>query len=63
MQMTNHREPRPIADGIDRSADYDIVIMGGAFSGSSAALLLMRQFPVLRILIVERSVAFTRKVG
>ena len=43
MQIMNHREPRSIDDGIDRSADYDVVIMGGAFSGSSTALLLKRQ--------------------
>jgi flavin-dependent dehydrogenase len=63
MQIMNHREPRSIADGIDRSADYDVIIMGGAFSGSSTALLLKRQFPELRILLIERSAEFTRKVG
>jgi len=63
MQMMNHRDPRPIAEGTDRSADYDVVIMGGAFSGSSSAVLLKRQFADLRILIIERSAEFTRKVG
>jgi flavin-dependent dehydrogenase len=63
MQMINYREPRPIADEADRSADYDVIIMGGAFSGSSSALLLKRQFADLRILIIERSEEFSRKVG
>ena len=63
MQMMNQRDPRPIADGVDRSADYDVVIMGGAFSGSSSAVLLKRQFEDLRILIIERTVEFNRKVG
>ena len=63
MQMMNHRDPRPIAMGVDRSADYDVVIIGGAFSGSSSAVLLKRQFADLRILIIERTEEFTRKVG
>ncbi|MGJ8644967.1 MAG: NAD(P)/FAD-dependent oxidoreductase [Luteolibacter sp.] len=63
MQMMNKREPRPIAEGVDRSADYDVVVMGGAFSGSSAALLIKRQFKDLRVLIIERTEEFNRKVG
>lgn len=63
MQMMNKREPRPIAEGVDRSADYDVVIIGGAFSGSSSAILLKRQFPDLRVLIIERTAEFKRKVG
>lgn len=63
MQTTHNRAPRPIAESLDRSADYDIVIMGGAFSGSSTALLLKRQFKDLRILIIERTGEFNRKVG
>jgi flavin-dependent dehydrogenase len=42
---------------------YDVVILGGAFSGSSAAILLRRESPQLRVLIVERAVAFDEKVG
>ncbi|MFD2256193.1 NAD(P)/FAD-dependent oxidoreductase [Luteolibacter algae] len=61
--MMNHRDPRPIDGNIDRSADYDVVVIGGAFSGSSSALLLKRQFKDLRILIIERSGEFNRKVG
>lgn len=42
---------------------YDVVVVGGAFSGASTALLLRRERPQLRILIVERSEHFDRKVG
>jgi flavin-dependent dehydrogenase len=44
-------------------SDYDVVIIGGAFSGASTALLLKRQCPQLRVLIVERTVHFDKKVG
>jgi len=42
---------------------YDVLIVGGALSGASSAMLLLRKNPGLRILIVEKSQAFTRKVG
>lgn len=42
---------------------YDVVIIGGALSGASTAILLLREQPQLRILIVEKSAAFTRRVG
>ena len=42
---------------------YDVVILGGAFSGASAAILLRRELPQLRVLIVEKAVAFDEKVG
>ncbi|HEU4888293.1 MAG TPA: NAD(P)/FAD-dependent oxidoreductase, partial [Thermoanaerobaculia bacterium] len=42
---------------------YDAVILGGAFSGASAAILLRRELPQLRVLIVEKAVAFDEKVG
>ncbi len=45
------------------ATDYDVVIFGGAFSGSSLALLLKRARPETRILIVEKSETFDRKVG
>lgn len=47
-------------DTLDR---YDVVIAGGAFSGASAAILLRRELPHLRVLIVEKAQAFDEKVG
>lgn len=43
--------------------DFDVVVMGGGFSGSSVALLIKRRHPMARVLIVERSGEFDRKVG
>src|SRR6266567_3630599 len=43
--------------------DYDVIILGGAFSGASAAILLRRDHPRLRVLIVEKAEAFDAKVG
>jgi len=48
---------------IDSATDYDVVIFGGAFSGSCLSLLLKRARPATRILIVEKSEVFDRKVG
>jgi len=44
-------------------AFYDVVVVGGAFSGASTALLLRRWLPDCRVLVVERREAFDRKVG
>ena len=44
-------------------AHYDVLIVGGAFSGAATALLLRRQMPSLRVLIVEKLAAFDAKVG
>lgn len=41
----------------------DVVILGGALAGASAALLLLREQPSLRVLVVERSAAFGRRIG
>ncbi len=43
--------------------DFDVIILGGAFSGASTAILLRREHPALRVLIVEKAVAFDEKVG
>ena len=42
---------------------YDAVVIGGAFSGASAALLLKRRRPATRVLIIEKAAEFDRKVG
>ena len=43
--------------------DYDVIIAGGALAGAATAILLLREQPALRILIVEKSTAFGRRVG
>ncbi|MGI8820882.1 MAG: NAD(P)/FAD-dependent oxidoreductase [Chthoniobacterales bacterium] len=45
------------------SFDYDVVIIGGAFSGAATALVLKRKHPAARVLIIEKTEAFDRKVG
>ena len=46
----------------DNSA-YDVVIIGGAFAGAATAILLLRENPGLRLLIVEKSEKLSRRVG
>ena len=43
--------------------EYDVIILGGAFSGASAAILLRREHPDLRVLIIEKAQQFDEKVG
>src|SRR5262249_56157201 len=43
--------------------EYDVVIIGGAFSGAATALMLKRKRPQARVLIIEKSAEFDRKVG
>jgi flavin-dependent dehydrogenase len=43
--------------------EFDVAILGGAFSGAATALLLKRQLPDARILIIEKATEFDRKVG
>ncbi len=50
-------------DSIPADARYDVVVIGGALSGGSLALLLRRWSPGARILVVERRETFDRKVG
>ncbi len=45
------------------SNSWDAVILGGALSGASTALLLLRRNPDWRVLIIERDVQFGRRVG
>jgi flavin-dependent dehydrogenase len=47
----------------ENSSTYDVVIIGGAFSGAATATLLLRQNPGLRLLIVEKSARLSRRVG
>src|SRR5215210_1845372 len=42
---------------------YDVIILGGAFSGASAAILLRRDRPDLSVLIVERQTRFDENMG
>jgi flavin-dependent dehydrogenase len=41
----------------------DVVVLGGALSGAATALMLLRDDPALRVVIVERNEQFTRRVG
>lgn len=43
--------------------ETDVLIIGGAFAGASAGLLLRREIPSLRVTIIERQASFDRKVG
>jgi flavin-dependent dehydrogenase len=43
--------------------DYDVVVIGGALSGAATALMLLREQPGLRLLIIEKSPVFKRRVG
>jgi flavin-dependent dehydrogenase len=43
--------------------EYDVVIIGGAFSGAATALMLKRKRLEARILIIEKNAEFDRKVG
>lgn len=42
---------------------YDVIVVGGSLSGAATALLLLRKNPRLKLLIVEKSTHFTRRVG
>jgi flavin-dependent dehydrogenase len=42
---------------------WDVVIVGGALAGASTATLLLRRNPRWRVLILERTEQFSRRVG
>lgn len=44
-------------------AHYDVVIIGGGLAGASMGLLLQRERPGTRVLIIEKGSAFKLKVG
>src|SRR5438046_7074428 len=43
--------------------EYDVVIVGGACSGAATALMLKRKRPKARVLVIEKTAEFDRKVG
>jgi len=44
-------------------SEFDVAIVGGAFSGAATALLLKRRRPETSILVIEKATEFDRKVG
>ncbi len=44
-------------------SSHDVIIIGGALAGAATATLLLRERPDLRVVIVERSPSFGRRVG
>jgi len=44
-------------------SEFDVAVLGGAFSGAATALLIKRRRPEARILIIEKATEFDRKVG
>lgn len=64
-RLQNRNLPPARTGGINGSMvhEVDVAILGGALSGASLALLLRREAPNLRVLVIERSEQFDRKVG
>jgi len=48
---------------LQSNGHYDVAIIGGALAGAATAMLLLREKPELKILILEKSAAFNRRVG
>lgn len=61
--MTPPDPSRGAAPVTDADSDADVVIVGGAFAGAAAALLLAEQRPGCRIVLAELAERFTRRVG
>lgn len=60
MSVASHQNAIP-ANG--DSGRYDVVVMGGALSGAATAFLIKQKHPAARVLVVEKSPRFTRRVG
>ncbi|HEU0272969.1 MAG TPA: NAD(P)/FAD-dependent oxidoreductase [Candidatus Udaeobacter sp.] len=56
-------ESQPKLARSDDAEIYDVVIIGGALSGAATAILLLRQNPGIRVLILEKSAKLSRRVG
>ena len=50
-------------DNAPDAKPYDVVVVGGALAGAATAILLKRELPNFRILVLEKSSAFGRRVG
>lgn len=57
------QQPVTMPSPPNSSIDYDVAVIGGALAGSSTAIQLLNDTPGLRIVIIERSEAFDRRVG
>ncbi|HVV72168.1 MAG TPA: tryptophan 7-halogenase, partial [Verrucomicrobiae bacterium] len=42
---------------------YDVAVVGGALAGAATAFLLLRSDPRLKVLVLEKSTSFGRRVG
>src|ERR1700692_395593 len=42
---------------------HDVVVIGGSLSRAATAILLLRKNPGLKLLVIEKSTHFTRRVG
>ncbi len=51
------------SSGAKSSNSYDVAVIGGALAGAATATLLLRENPALRVLIIEKSSRFQRRVG
>lgn len=47
----------------ESNSSYDVIVIGGSLAGAATAFRLLRENPGLRLLIVEKSAQFSRRVG